>query len=82
MSKIRKAEIEKDAKGNIAKVKVLFGTNLALVISADNGQVEFRVGSDHFGFKADTFGIPSELEKYLVEITHQHPEARLENVRP
>ena len=78
MAKIRSVVTEGDRQNGYKRVQVLFGTNYFLEIVEDDGRVEFLLGAHHTGFKADASEPRGELQKFISEIQHSHPESSFE----
>lgn len=72
---IRTVEVSKDGQGNYKSVRLVFGPHYFVELHQENeGGVTFVLGATHHGFKADGSEVNGELEKFINEIRHSHPE--------
>jgi hypothetical protein len=74
LSGIRTVEVEKDAKGHVSHVRLVFGPHYFVELhSGARGTVEFVLGATHHGFRADASEVNGELERLIEEIRAAHP---------
>jgi hypothetical protein len=72
---IRTVEAQRDAQGNYARVRVVFGPHYYVELHSDKAdRVTFVLGATHHGFKADASMVGGELERIINELREAHPD--------
>jgi len=66
---IREADVQTDANGVIANVRLVFGPH------------HFVTGTTHHGFLADASIVDSELERIINEVREAHPDLTVDRPR-
>lgn len=72
---IREANIEKDDRGNIIRVTVVFGSHYFIELEPDqNCVLALCMGATHHGFIAPANEVGKGLEAIISEVRERHPE--------
>ena len=72
---IREADVQTDANGVIANVRLVFGPHHFVELHRrQDGGVDFVLGATHHGFLADASIVGSELEGIINEVRESHPD--------
>lgn len=77
-ARIRIEKVEKDARGEVTRVRIIFGPHHFVEIDAAGDKTSFAVGYTHHGFRADASDVSSVLEGIVEEVRRQHPELRVD----
>lgn len=77
-ARIRIEKLDKDSKGEVTYVRLVFGPHHFLEIDTAGNRTTFAVGYTHHGFRADASELNSVLEGIVEEVRQQHPELRVD----
>lgn len=74
-SGIMSIDLSKRKDGSLKRVRLVFGPHYFVEVHTnDDDSVEFRLGANHNGFRADASKVDGELEKIIREIRERYPD--------
>ena len=72
--RIEEPEIQRNSKGKITRISLVFGPHHFVDVYLEGGRVQCAIGATHHGIRADAADVPSDLERLIEELKDKHPE--------